>query len=207
MFEHALKAARYAVIGAISVGTLAIACTAHAAEKLVSCLIASHDMPTFKGNCLFTSEAGGSFTLRHASGKKPVYHDALDIRVVIVDTDIVEVFSQTKDGINSRWGSVKRSQQDKGCWVGSDFKICAWALAPGTKAANNVIVPNIVDGCKDNVNTIIRAAGLKPKRIDIHGPVDHDAAGIGCPYRQNPKAGSSVPKGSTVSYRIWYEAS
>ena len=115
---------------------LALSGNAWAAEKLVSCLIASHGMPTFKGNCLFTSEAGGSFTLRHASGKKPVYHDALDIRVVIVDTDIVEVFSQTKDGINSRWGSVKRSQQDKGCWVGRDFEICAWALPPKAKPAN-----------------------------------------------------------------------
>ena len=140
MLKHALKTARHtarhATIAAIGIGAMAIACTGHAAEKLVECLITGSGTPTFQGNCLFASEAGGSFTLRHASGKKPVYHDAMDIRVVIVDTDIVEVFSQTKDGINSRWGSVKRSQQDKGCWVGRDFEICAWALPPKAKPAN-----------------------------------------------------------------------
>ena len=103
MLKHALKTARHtarhATIAAIGIGAMAIACTGHAAEKLVECLITGSGTPTFQGNCLFASEAGGSFTLRHASGKKPVYHDAMDIRVVIVDTDIVEVFSQTKDGI------------------------------------------------------------------------------------------------------------
>lgn len=69
---------------------------------------------------------------------------------------------------------------------------------------SNVIVPMIDGNCKDPDAEII-AAGLKPKRIDIFGPVDEDAAGIGCAYRQTPKAGESVPKGSTLEYRSWYE--
>ena len=136
MLSRPKKTISQTLLATTGAAVLALSGNVWAAEKQVSCLIASHDMPTFQGNCLFTSEAGGSFTLRHASGKKPVYQDAMDIRVVIVDDDNVEVFSQTKDGINSRWGNVKRSQQDKGCWVGSDFKICAWALTPKAKPTN-----------------------------------------------------------------------
>lgn len=69
----------------------------------------------------------------------------------------------------------------------------------------HVIAPMINGNC-ENPDEVIIAAGLKPKRIDIHGPEDEDADRIGCAYRQTPKAGESVPKGSTLEYRAWFEA-
>ena len=60
---------------------------------------------------------------------------------------------------------------------------------------------------KDALGMLLRAAGLRPKATDVHGPVDADAASIGCAYRQSPKAGTRVPRGSTVRYRSWFEAS
>ncbi|MDO8963417.1 MAG: PASTA domain-containing protein [Coriobacteriia bacterium] len=53
---------------------------------------------------------------------------------------------------------------------------------------------------------IIKKAGLVPVGIAIHGPIDADAPDIGRAYRQSPKAGTMVPKGSKVTYRYWWEA-
>lgn len=67
-----------------------------------------------------------------------------------------------------------------------------------------VKVPNIY-GMMDP-DPVLLKAGLKPKAISIHGPIESDAAGMGEAYRQNPKAGTLVPKGSTVTYHSWWEA-
>ncbi|MBB1074780.1 hypothetical protein HUU62_10195 [Rhodoferax sp. 4810] len=72
-------------------------------------------------------------------------------------------------------------------------------------ADDTVVVPKINGECGD-VDQLIKRAGLRPKAIDIHGPIDEDAGDIGCAYRQRPKAGTRVKKGSTVTYRSWWEA-
>jgi len=66
-----------------------------------------------------------------------------------------------------------------------------------------VRVPNIT-GMMDP-DPVIRRAGLIPKGIAIHGPIESDARGIGEAYRQRPRAGSLVPKGTTVTYHFWWE--
>ena len=73
------------------------------------------------------------------------------------------------------------------------------------KSTNSIVTVPAIDGRCDDVDNIVKAAGLEPKRVDVHGPDDKDAAGIGCAYRQDPKAGESVPKGSTLTYRSWFE--
>lgn len=55
-------------------------------------------------------------------------------------------------------------------------------------------------------DSIIRNAGLSPKEIPIHGPIEPDAGDYMEAYRQNPRAGTLVPKGSTVTYHFWWEA-
>lgn len=67
-----------------------------------------------------------------------------------------------------------------------------------------VKVPNIY-GMMDP-DPVLLKAGLKPKAVSIHGPIESDAAGIGEAYRQNPKAGTLVPRGTTVTYHSWWEA-
>ncbi|NRT58009.1 beta-lactam-binding protein with PASTA domain [Leptothrix sp. C29] len=78
--------------------------------------------------------------------------------------------------------------------------------AQSPAAAPSVVVPDLNDKCFGDIDRTLRAAGLKPKTTAVHGPVDADAAPIGCAYRQSPKAGTRVPRGSTVRYRSWYEA-
>lgn len=74
-------------------------------------------------------------------------------------------------------------------------------------AENQVRVPDLTSSCPENPEKVLEALGLKSNREDIHGPIDSDAASIGCPYRQKPAAGTLVNKGATVSYRSWWEAS
>jgi serine/threonine-protein kinase len=66
-----------------------------------------------------------------------------------------------------------------------------------------VKVPDI--GGMIDPDPVLKKAGLEPKGIPIHGPIESDAAGIGEAYRQDPGAGSLVPKGTTVTYRFWWE--
>lgn len=73
------------------------------------------------------------------------------------------------------------------------------------KKVKMVIVPDIEKDCDFDADKRLIALGLKVKRIDIHGPDDPDASGIGCPYRQSPKAGTKVKKGTLVTYRAWWE--
>jgi len=47
------------------------------------------------------------------------------VNVYILEKGHAQVRGLTTDGINSMWGNAKRSTQDRSCWVGSDFKICA----------------------------------------------------------------------------------
>jgi hypothetical protein len=73
---------------------------------------------------------------------------------------------------------------------------------------NMVTVPKVDGICLWSTPTpdkLIKSAGLKPKNIQIHGP-EEGAGETGCAYRQSPKAGTTVKKGSIVKYRMWFEA-
>jgi len=67
-----------------------------------------------------------------------------------------------------------------------------------------VRVPNI-QGMM-NPDPVLQRVGLKPHGVAIHGPIESDAIGIGLAYRQRPRAGTLVPKGTTVTYHYWWEA-
>ncbi len=67
-----------------------------------------------------------------------------------------------------------------------------------------VKVPNI-SGMLDP-DPVLKRAGLKPKGIPIHGPIESDAAGYMEAYRQRPRAGALVTKGTTVTYHFWWES-
>jgi hypothetical protein len=99
-------------------------------------------------------------------------------------------------------GTLKRNGE---CWENEKTKICAWASNVTSADEGKVIVPDVTD-CSLDADKILKKSGLVPKRIQVHGPIDKDAADIGCPYRQQPKAGTSVKKGTKVTYRSWWEA-
>jgi serine/threonine-protein kinase len=70
-----------------------------------------------------------------------------------------------------------------------------------------VKVPKVIGMYPDDAAKVLRAAGLRVKNVSIHGPIEPDAgnADIGEVYRQTPKAGSMVPKGTVITIRSWWE--
>jgi len=70
-----------------------------------------------------------------------------------------------------------------------------------------VVVPNIEGQYATDADEIIRRAGLLPTDTPVYGPTDADAAGFSRAYRQIPRPGTKVPKGSVVNYRWWWETS
>jgi hypothetical protein len=97
-----------------------------AADKTVKCQIDSGNKVAYKGKCVFSPEEKGSFSLSNPNDNKPLLDEISMVNVYIIEKGIAEVRGLTTDGINSRWGEAKRSEKDKACWIGSDFKVCAW---------------------------------------------------------------------------------
>jgi hypothetical protein len=116
-----LKSKLILVISTLLLITQSIA----ASEQKVKCEIESNNVVMFKGQCLYLSEHGGAFTLSALDKNKPLYDDITAVSIVMIKKNVTEVRGLTTQGINSRWGNAKRSQKNKACWVGSDFKICA----------------------------------------------------------------------------------
>ncbi len=99
----------------------------YANEKRAKCIIRGADglsTPQYSGSCLFDQGEKGSFTIRKSDGE--ILPSITDVSVYVLSPGVAEVRGLTIDGVNSRWGPAKRSQQDPACWVGSDFEVCAY---------------------------------------------------------------------------------
>ncbi len=107
--------------------TLGTASHAQTAGRIVDCRVESAGKIEFNGKCRFTPDGrAGSFSLAAPSGQGALYGSILVVSVSIVERGVAEVRGLTRQGINSRWGEARRSTRDRACWVGSDFRICAW---------------------------------------------------------------------------------
>jgi beta-lactam-binding protein with PASTA domain len=84
---------------------------------------------------------------------------------------------------------------------------------PGTVVAITVSsgiemvkVPYVLQRYSSDAAAKLKAAGLTPKDVSIHGPSDVSTpTGPGIVYRQSPKAGSVVPRGTVVRIWWWWE--
>jgi hypothetical protein len=100
-----------------------------AAASMARCAVKTAD-GRYVGPCKFFRDSGGSFNIAPA-GRTEFFKHArqdpglTDIRVDVTG-DEADVHGLTTNGINSRWGSAKRSKSDHACWVGDDFSICAY---------------------------------------------------------------------------------
>lgn len=97
---------------------------AEAASKAARCMVVSGGATKFNGRCRFTSGRGGSFTLSRSRGA--LYGSIMSVSVTVLSRGGAEVRGLTRAGNNSRWGRAHRSKRDPACWIGSDFRICAW---------------------------------------------------------------------------------
>jgi len=93
--------------------------------KPAYCSVESGGMMLFEGKCNFGSEQGGSFYLSSYYDNVPLFEGIDSISVTIIQKGFADVRGLTTDGINSRWGEAQRSYEDRACWVGADFRICA----------------------------------------------------------------------------------
>jgi len=93
--------------------------------RSASCLIKASGVSNFRGPCDFVTNQDGSFAVR-ARGSRPFVKNIDQILVSVIKRGRADVRGLTKSGINSRWGSARRSRKDRACWVGSDFKVCVW---------------------------------------------------------------------------------
>lgn len=106
--------------------SLAGAVSAQGKSKLADCRVESEGKVQVSGKCRFTPDAGGSFTIEHADPKRSIFFgEIMSITVSIVSPGVAEVRGLTRQGVNSRWGEARRMANDRACWQGSDFRICA----------------------------------------------------------------------------------
>jgi hypothetical protein len=77
---------------------------------------------------------------------------------------------------------------------------------PDAPEDDTVAVPDVIGMWPNDAGAALRAAGLIPSEVSVHGPMDEDAGDIGVVYRQTPAAGSQVAEGTTVEIRYWWES-
>ena len=113
---------------------------------------------------------------------------------------------------------------DEEGWVGSigspDFRIVAsqfptggreWPIGATVKLgvavpSGMVSVPDVEGLLISEAEARLNAASLRAEEAPVHGPIDTDQAGFMRAYRQDPRPGTVVKKGSTVTYRFWWES-
>lgn len=95
------------------------------AKPPARCVVNGNGEQPYSGPCSFTSEGGGSFSI-DPIGRRVFSGEVTDISVSLTGPGEAEVRGLTTSGINSRWGSARRSRRDPACWEGSDFRICVY---------------------------------------------------------------------------------
>ncbi|MDG9949788.1 hypothetical protein N7574_10680 [Acinetobacter ursingii] len=102
----------------------AVPVLAQAKAKQAICQIEEGGRALYKGKCSFEPQGGGSFYISHPDFIKKVEVEGL---MLVVEAKNKAVVQATKiGGGGSMWGDAVRSQAQKACWLGHDFKICVW---------------------------------------------------------------------------------
>jgi hypothetical protein len=89
------------------------------------CVVNSNGEKAYSGPCNFTSEGKGSFGIEPL-GQRAFSGGVTAISVSVTGPGTAEVNGLTASGINSRWGSARRSRRDPACWEGADFRVCVY---------------------------------------------------------------------------------
>jgi hypothetical protein len=110
------------MLAAVPLLALALAAPA-AAERRARCVITSRGSPTWRGACIFSPGAHGSFSISAAHGDMGGMGD-LAIDVTAPGRGHAEYMMSS--GRHEDWGDVRRSRRDPACWVGRDSSICVY---------------------------------------------------------------------------------
>ncbi|WP_051279610.1 hypothetical protein [Hellea balneolensis] len=93
-----------------------------AGEKMAKCVIGPD---RYEGPCVFLPEKGGAFSISRRN-ESPLYAEVTIVTVAVTEPGKAQVYGLTTAGNNSRWGEATRSEDDKACWIGADFEVCAY---------------------------------------------------------------------------------
>ncbi|WP_439575179.1 hypothetical protein [Phreatobacter sp.] len=98
-----------------------------AAARDAGCRIEQAGRVVLDRTCDFQPEGrDGSFTLSARGGADtPLFRGVSVVSVMVIEPGVADVRGLTTGGINSRWGTARRSGRDGACWQGDDFRICA----------------------------------------------------------------------------------
>lgn len=97
---------------------------AEARDRLARCVVETRQTIPYDGPCLFRAERGGSFLIDPPRGRT-FLGDVSTISLAVTSRGVGEVRGLV-GGVNSRWGPAVRSSRRPACWIGEDFKICAY---------------------------------------------------------------------------------
>lgn len=103
---------------------LGLSSPAFAQSKTATCQIDDGGSTVFKGKCIFTPQGNGSFYLSGKNLSETIGVDGLMVEVE--QTNVAIVQATLLRGGATTWGQAVRSKHQKACWVGQDFKVCAW---------------------------------------------------------------------------------
>ncbi len=93
-------------------------------SKPANCQIELAGRSIYNNKCNFQSSKGGSFIITGFDINQSLIGHVQEISVEIEEPNIATVFGSNENGMLHEWGQAKRS---KGCWIGSNFKVCAYA--------------------------------------------------------------------------------
>ncbi|MEB3263413.1 MAG: hypothetical protein VKJ66_03470 [Synechococcus sp.] len=94
-----------------------------AAARPARCRVIQEGVSLYSGPCDFQQFGGnGSFSITPVG--KPSISGANPVTLTVEAPGQGEVRGLTADGINSRWGAVRRSRSEPACWEGTDFRLC-----------------------------------------------------------------------------------
>lgn len=94
------------------------------AAKDATCQIDEGGRTLYKGKCQFEPQGGGSFYISHPNITKKISVEGIMVLIESKDQAVVQATKLGGGGL--MWGEATRSQKQKACWLGRDFKICAW---------------------------------------------------------------------------------
>ncbi|WP_139161906.1 hypothetical protein [Acinetobacter baumannii] len=101
--------------------------------KPANCQIELADKRIYNGDCTFWAAKGGSFSITGFNLNQSLIGEVDEISVEVDETKTGKVFGSNEQGSIHEWGQATRS---KGCWIGSNFKVCAYAKDSAEKTSS-----------------------------------------------------------------------
>lgn len=97
---------------------------AQAEPRAARCVVEGRQTIPYDGPCLFETGRRGSFTIWRGGGRSFIGH-VTSVSLEVTRQGAGEVRGLV-GGVNTRWGGATRSKRDRACWIGADFRVCAY---------------------------------------------------------------------------------